>query len=292
MPDHAEVLRRLRAERPDAIAEAWRNRRRRTLLGPDRVFLLAVDHPARNALGVGDDPMAMADRVDLLDRVSVALARPGVDGILATADILDDLAALGLLDDRIVVGSVNRGGLRGASFEFDDRRTGYDIPGAVAVGADAVKVLLRVALDDPGTLATLETVARQLDEAAAARLPMLVEPFLSERVGPGSVRNLLDPDSVIRSVAIASGLGSTSAYTWLKLPVVADMARVAAATTLPILLLGGDPDPEQDVFEEWRTALELDGVRGLVAGRALLYPHDGDILGAVDRAAALVRGRA
>ena len=55
------------------------------------------------------------------------------------------------------------------------------------------------------------------------------------------MRNLLDPDSVIKSIQIAAGLGATSAYTWLKLPVVAEMHRVLDATTLPSLLLGGDP---------------------------------------------------
>ncbi|MHB1975252.1 MAG: Cgl0159 family (beta/alpha)8-fold protein, partial [Acidimicrobiales bacterium] len=34
------------------------------------------------------------------------------------------------------------------------------------------------------------------------------------------------------------------------------------------------------------------GVRGLVVGRTLLYPPDGDVAAAVDTAAALVRPRA
>ncbi len=60
----------------------------------------------------------------------------------------------------------------------------------------------------------------------------------------GKVRNDLSPDAVIKSIHISQGLGSTSAYTWMKLPVVAEMERVMAATTMPTLLLGGDPtDP-------------------------------------------------
>lgn len=57
----------------------------------------------------------------------------------------------------------------------------------------------------------------------------------------GRIVNDLTPDAVITSIAVASGLGSSSARTWMKLPVVDDMARVMAATTLPTLLLGGDP---------------------------------------------------
>ena len=68
----------------------------------------------------------------------------------------------------------------------------------------------------------------------------MVEPFMSRRVD-GKVRNDLSPDAVIKSIHISQGLGSTSAYTWMKLPVVDEMDRVMEATTLPTLLLGGDP---------------------------------------------------
>jgi hypothetical protein len=73
----------------------------------------------------------------------------------------------------------------------------------------------------------------------------MVEPFLSAWHN-GKVRNDLSTDAVIKSVAIAEGLGSTSAYTWMKLPVVAEMERVMAATTMPTVLLGGDPEGTQE----------------------------------------------
>ena len=60
----------------------------------------------------------------------------------------------------------------------------------------------------------------------------MVEPFLSVR-RDGRVTNLLDPDSTIKSIHIASALGASSAYTWLKLPVVDDLPRVMDSTTLP-----------------------------------------------------------
>jgi hypothetical protein len=89
---------------------------------------------------------------------------------------------------------------------------------------------------------------------------------------------------------IAQGLGASSAYTWLKLPVVAEMARVMDATTLPTLLLGGDPSQSaDDTYASWQSALALPSVRGLVVGRALLYPADDDVTGAVDTAVSLVR---
>jgi len=284
-------LRRLRAEDPAAVARALAARRRRPLLNENgRLFIVAADHPARGALGVRSDALAMADRYDLLDRLAVALSRPGVDGVLGTPDIIDDLALLGLLDDKIVVGSMNRGGLRGASFEMDDRFTGYDVDGIVRDGLDFAKTLLRINLADAGSAATLEATAAAVTAAAAARVPIMLEPFLSEWID-GAVVNDLSTEAVITSVAIASGLGSSSAYTWMKLPVVEGMERVMAATTLPTLLLGGDPqDGPESTYARWRHALTLPGVRGLVAGRTLIYPADGDVAAAVDTAAALVHG--
>lgn len=283
-------LRDLRASAPDRIATMLRTRRRRELLGADgKLFIVAADHPARGALGVGSDPMAMADRYDLLDRLATALQRPGVDGVLGTPDIIDDLAGLGLLDDKIVVGSMNRGGLRGASFEMDDRYGAYTIDELVTIGADFAKTLVRINLDDAGTAPTLQATAEAVTAAAGAGLPIMLEPFLSRWVD-GRIVNDLTADAVISSIAIAAGLGASSAYTWMKLPVVDDMARVMAATTMPTLLLGGDSGADPDeTFAAWEDALALPGVRGLTVGRTLLYPPDGDVVSAVDAAAGLVR---
>lgn len=283
------ALRETRAHDPEAIGRALATRERRELLrGDGRLLIVAADHPARGAVAVGADPTAMADREELLARLAAALSRPGVDGVLGTPDIIDDLALLGLLDDKIVVGSMNRGGLRGATFEMDDRYTAYTVERMVRDRLDFGKNLVRINLSDAGSIATLEATARAVNEAADAQLPIMLEPFMSEWFG-GRIRNDLSPDAVILSIAIASGLGHSSAYSWLKLPVVPEMERVMASTTLPTLLLGGEVADDQDeAFESWSNALTLPNVRGLVVGRSLLYPTDGDVVSAVDTAAALV----
>jgi len=283
------TLRDVRALHPERIAEAHAARSRRPLLqGDGRLFIVAADHPARGALAAGREPMAMADREELLGRLVAALARPGVDGVLGTPDILDDLAVLGALEGKIAVGSLNRGGLRGARFEMDDRFTAHTVTSIVADRIDMAKLLLRINLADPGSAATLESTAEAVTEAARARLPIMLEPFMSEWRDDRIV-NDLSTEAVIHSVAIAQGLGASSAYSWLKLPVVAEMERVMAATTLPTLLLGGDPTgAPEETYASWDAALGLPGVRGLVAGRTLIYPRDGDVVAAVDTAAALV----
>ncbi|GAA2250065.1 Cgl0159 family (beta/alpha)8-fold protein [Streptomyces indiaensis] len=283
----------LRCHRPEAIAEAAARRTRRPLLyGNGRLMVVAADHPARGALGVGGRSMAMANRADLLERLCLALSRPGVDGVLATADILDDLLLLGALDDKVVLGSMNRGGLQGASFELDDRFTGHRPEDIERLRFDAGKLLLRIDYDDPGSLTTMESTARAIDDMAARKLPVFVEPFLSRRTLEGKVGNDLSAEAVTKSIAIASGLGGTSAYTWLKVPVTEnpdDMAEVMAASTLPAVLLGGEVGDDQDgAYEKWRGALQLPTVRGLVVGRSLLYPADGDVAAAVDTAVGLL----
>jgi hypothetical protein len=280
----------VRVADPGAILRAAAARTKRdTIRGDGRLMIVAADHPARGAFGVGDRPMAMGSRIELLDRLVTALSRPGVDGLLASPDILEDLLLLGALEDKVVIGSMNRGGLQGAEFELDDRFTGYDARGCAEMGLNGGKMLTRIALGDPGTVATMEATAQAVNELSDRKLLAMVEPFWSTRTG-GRVFNDLTPDAVIKSVGITSALGRTSAYTWMKLPVVPEMERVMDSTTLPTLLLGGDPSTSpEETFQSWREALALPAVRGLVVGRTLLYPKDDDVAAAVDTAVSMVR---
>mgnify|MGYP006206419777 CR=1 FL=1 len=66
--------------------------------------------------------------------------------------------------------------------------------------------------------------------------------------------------------------------------------KVAAATSCPILLLGGDPGSNwEDVFAKWENAMKVPNIRGLVPGRALLFGDELDVEAAVARAAQMVR---
>ena len=248
--DYTEIT-DVRASDPQAVERAWQTRAiRPAVRGNGRLMIVAADHPARGALGVGSRPTAMNSRTDLLDRLRAALADPGVDGVLATSDILDDLLLLGALEDKVVFSSMNRGGLAGAQFELDDRMTAATASATAAARMNGGKMLCRIDLDEPGTVSTLEACARAVDELASHGLIAMIEPFMSSRVN-GKVRNDLSPDAVIKSVHIGQGLGSTSAYTWMKLPVVDEMDRVMESTTLPTLLLGGDPADPDEAFASW-----------------------------------------
>jgi DhnA family fructose-bisphosphate aldolase class Ia len=157
------------------------------------------------------------------------------------------------------------------------------------MGFDGGKMLFRIDPDDPATAPTMQACAHAVSDLASHALMAMVEPFISHRI-EGRVRNDLSPEAVIRSIVVASGLGHTSAYTWLKLPVVDDMERVLAASTLPVLLLGGEVSADQNAaFDRWHKALQMPSVRGLVVGRTLLFPPDDDVAGAVDTAVSLMR---
>jgi hypothetical protein len=288
--DRLRMLVETRVRRPAAVAEAAARRVRPTSLLAEhgRLMMIAADHPARGALRAGERPLAMGDRTDLLDRLCLALSRPGVNGVLGTPDVLEDLLLLGALEGKVVVGSMNRGGLAGTAFEIDDRFTAYDAAGIAAAGFEGGKMLTRIDPDDPATVATLESCARAVSDLAGHGLMAMVEPFISHRVD-GRVRNELTAEAMTRAMAVAAGLGRTSAHTWLKVPIVEDMERAMAATTLPALILGGEvsADPHA-AFADWSKALALPTVQGLVIGRSLLYPADDDVAAAVDTAVGLL----
>jgi DhnA family fructose-bisphosphate aldolase class Ia len=284
-----EQITDLRVTDPKAIQLKLKERTRRPIVqGDGNLFILAADHPARGALSVNGRENAMANRHDLLQRFAKVLGNPRVDGVLGTPDILEELTLMGLMEGKLAVGSMNRGGIRNSVFEYDDRFTSYTPKAISDSGIDFAKTLLRINLSDPATVRTLEEHARVIDQCNELSLPILLEPFMSERVD-GQPTNILTTEAVELSVAIASGLGSSSAYSWLKLPVVENMERVVRASTLPILLLGGDGNSDLgELFESWSSALALPGVRGLVVGRSLLYPEDGDVVKAVEAASRLV----
>jgi len=281
---------RVRADQPGLVVQMAEGRERPDSLtgATGRLMLVAADHTARGFLRAGADGLAMADRFRLLERLSVALSRPGVDGVLGTADIIEDLLLMGALEGKVVIGSMNRGGLAGTVFEIDDRFTGYDADAVHRMGFQGGKMLMRIDPEDHATAPTVAACADAVGALAGHGLMAMVEPFISHRV-EGRVRNDLSTEAVVRSAAVAAGLGWTSAHTWLKMPVIDDMESVLAATTLPVLLLGGEVAEDQDAqFAAWEKVLSNPQVRGMVVGRSLLYPPDGDVAGAVATAASLL----
>ncbi len=130
----------VRVLEPGRIAASLAARPRRDRVTADgTLFIVAADHTARGMIGIPGQPRIMADRRSMLERLLIALDNPRVDGVLASADILEDLVLLGALDGKVAVGTMNRGGLAGATWELDDRFTAYDTDHLVAANLDAGK---------------------------------------------------------------------------------------------------------------------------------------------------------
>jgi len=283
-------LTNVRVSDPEAVAKAMASRRRRSELTRDgMLFIVAADHTARGMVGVRDEPLAMASRRVMLERLLTALEHPRVDGVLGSPDVLEDLVLLGALNERVAVGTMNRGGLAGSTWELDDRFTAYDADHLLAANLDAGKMLLRIDRDDAGTVPTLEACARATGELNDRRMLAMVEPIPYTHDADGRAVPDPDPIRLVQAVGACAAFGSSSAYTWLKIQATADIATVAAVTTQPLLLLGGAPGPDPSAtFAAWEQGLAEPTVRGLVVGRALLYPPDGDVEAAVGAAAELV----
>ena len=279
-----------RLKSPESFKKALVSRKRRKMVGKDgRLLIVAADHTARGIISAGSEKYIIANRRLLLDRLVRSLSNPNVDGVLASADIVEELAWLGALESKLVFGTMNRGGYLGTTWGLDDPMTAYDADSIAELGLDAGKVLVRFEDTDIGVGRTIEYVVEAMRLLAEREIVCLVEPLPYKKDANGMPMLDKSTDRLDKIVSITAGFGSSASYTWLKLPAWTNHITLRESTTLPILLLGGDPGENLDAtFEEWRSALQIPNVIGLVAGRPLLYPFDNDVERSVDRAAKLV----
>lgn len=280
----------IRVSRPEVIEEEARRRQKRSKLTRDgKLVLAALDHPARAVTKILGDDLAMGDRHQYLGRARRVLEDPGLDGILGSTDILEDLFALSaierertgksFLDGRILAGSMNRGGLAGTAFEMEDTFTGITAARLAALRCDAGKMLYRVDPQDAASGRTITACAQAINSLREHGLAAFVEPLPVARKGSG-YDNMKDAASLVRQIGVAAGLGDSSAHVWLKVPVGDDMGRICRATTLPLLLLGGPSrDNPVDTLRDFANGLAAGKrVRGAIVGRNLLFPGDADPL--------------
>jgi DhnA family fructose-bisphosphate aldolase class Ia len=281
----------VRVDAPETIAEEAQMRSRRQRLAADgKLCILACDHPGRRVTNALGDPLWMGDRHDYLARILRVMSHPEIDGVMTTPDIVDDLLILSrvqrmktgssFLDDKLIIGCMNRGGLAGAEFEMDDRMTAYTPDGIVAGCLDAAKIMFRLDLLDQRSVDTIEVCANAVTELNYFGVPVFLEPLPVVRSDTGySVSS--DPSEVIKTIGVASALGTSSARVWLKVPITPEFDRVCRATTLPMLVLGGESigDPVR-VIREVKLAMDAgSNVRGVLIGRNVLYPGNADPLG-------------
>jgi len=231
----AETLSRLTDLRVSGGAQlqvfAAQRPRRATLTRDGRLLILAADHPARMVTGVGDDPLRMGNRADYLGRIVHILEQDCVDGLMGTADIIEEVLAVDLLRceggaesflaDKVLVGCMNRGGLAGTVFEMEDAFTGFTAEQMMSLGLDGAKMMFRLEPMEFASGRTIEACSRAIDACVDNDLAVFLEP-LPVRFEDGKYVVEKSVEELVKVCGVASGLGKSSWKTWLKIPYSVD----------------------------------------------------------------------
>ena len=203
-----------RLKSPESFKKALVSRKRRKMVGKDgRLLIVAADHTARGIISAGSEKYIIANRRLLLDRLVRSLSNPNVDGVLASADIVEELAWLGALESKLVFGTMNRGGYLGTTWGLDDPMTAYDADSIAELGLDAGKVLVRFEDTDIGVGRTIEYVVEAMRLLAEREIVCLVEPLPYKKDANGMPMLDKSTDRLDKIVSITAGFGSSASYT-------------------------------------------------------------------------------
>lgn len=274
-------------ERNAVIAHARARKRRETLTKDGKLVILATDHPGRRVTKMRNDPIGMGDRYVYLGRALRVISAEGIDGVMGTTDMIEDLLIVdylhkkksgkSLLDDKVVVGCMNRGGHAGSDFELEDRFTSFSAGSIQALNLDGGKMMYRLYSADHGSLITIDECAKAITELNRLHLPAFVEPASVEGREKGYAFKS-DLETLVRDLGAAAALGESSLHMWLKISCNENFARVARATTLPILMLGGPAkDTPLDTLRDFHHGMHsAPNVRGAMVGRNITFVQDDD----------------
>lgn len=279
-----EAITDIRVNAPQIIEEQALARKRRSRLTRDgKLTILAADHPARGVTAVGNDPFKMANRHEYLGRILRVLIASDFDGFMSTPDMMEDLFILdylvekgggpSFLDEKVLVGCMQRGGVAGVVGEIDDRFGSYTAESIACFRLDGGKMMFRFVPDDERTLRTIDYCAKAIRDLNRYDLVPFVEPLRMDYVD-GKWVSKNTADELIKLVGVIAGLGDSSRHIWMKLPYCEEFRRVAMATTMPILILGGpskeDPRP---MYADFTAGMATRAnVRGALVGRNVLFP--------------------
>ena len=285
-----DMITEVRVDKPEVIiSEALARVRRPRLTRDGKLTVLATDHPARRVTSVGNNPMAMADRLEYLGRVLRVLVAGEFDGVMGPTDIIEDLFIISylikqgggpaFLDEKVILGCMNRGGLSGVVFEMDDRMTSFTADSIAQLRLDGAKIMFRLMDNEVNSLYTIEYCAQAINDMNAYGLPTFLEPLPVE-LKSGKYEVQKNAEALAKVAGVAGALGDSSANLWLKLPYCDNYEIVSRAVTEPILMLGGasrgDPTP---MLGEFASGMKAGGnIRGALVGRNILYPGADDPL--------------
>jgi DhnA family fructose-bisphosphate aldolase class Ia len=283
-----EMITDVRVNTPEIIEQQALVRKRRPRLTRDgKLTILAADHPARGVTAVGKDPFKMGTRQEYLGRILRVLIASDFDGFMSTPDMIEDLFILdylvqkgggpSFLDEKVLIGCMQRGGVAGVVGEIDDRFGSYSAESLARFRLDGGKMMFRFVPDDERTLWTIDYCAKAVTDLNCYDVVPFVEPLRMDYVD-GKWVSKNTADELVKLVGVIAGLGDSSRHTWMKLPYCEDFYRVTMATTMPILMLGGpskeDPRP---IYRDFAAGMATrSNVRGALVGRNVSFPGPED----------------
>ena len=277
-----------RVDQVDEILKHAKKRKRREKITKDgKLIILAADHPGRRVTALRDDPIGMGDRYEYLGRVLRVITDNRFDGIMATTDMIEDIIIVdylyecatgeNFLNEKVIVGCMNRGGHAGSYFEMEDVFTSFTPQSLMKMNLDGGKMMYRLEPSDHGSLITIRECAEAITDLSRLGLYSFIEPVTVE----GKDKNYAfktDLETLVRDAGAAAALGETSLYTWLKLSYNENFERVARSTTLPILLLGGAAKESPiDTIKSFAHAMKsAPNIRGAMIGRNITFVQNND----------------
>ncbi len=238
-----------------------------------RTVILAADHRQR---GIQE---GMRNTDELSRKVSSAMRY--ADALLSTKD---PLRLLLLQDQQLIrkgiILSLNRTGLAGSVFETDDRMV-LSPQHSLVLGADAVKLLVRIDPDSPQTSSQLEMCGRIAEECDKLQLPLIVEPLYCKRTSSGLVVDT-SPDKILYASIIAADFSVAA----IKVPYPSGRSRqqarrsfsdVVSSVSCPVLVLGGGKTDLKSLLERTEDSMNA-GAKGLVIGRNVLLDSQPELV--------------
>ncbi|EMA55618.1 2-amino-3,7-dideoxy-D-threo-hept-6-ulosonate synthase [Halococcus salifodinae] len=148
--------------------------------------------------------------------------------------------------------------------DTNDKRLTGTVTEAIRAGADAVSLHVNVGSDsEPQQLEQLAQVTRT---AAEYGMPVLAMTYAR---GPGVDES--DPERLAHAVRLAEEAGADVAKTAYSGD-AASYERVTEATSLPVIMAGGDPEGNEATLENVRGAMDA-GAAGVSIGRTV-FQHD------------------
>ena len=265
--------------------EAWK-RKKPPLPGTrGKLLIVAADHNARMITSYEDSEITLGNRYQYLARLCRLLEGTAVDGIEGTPDILEDLILVdylqrqkgreSFLNNKILIGTVNRGGLLGTTWEMDDRPLSFSEEGIEKLRLDGIKFMLRINPEDSNSGKTLSYCAEAVNLALKRKIPIFIESLYVTR-GKNGIKIETKTPELVKAIGVALGLGTSSSHKWLEVPFSEDFQQVLLAASGPVLVVQEEKEKssERIVREYCKGISGGENVMGTLLGRNILFARE------------------